>query len=288
MDRSAWDDAFARYRQTPQFNALKPTMDLGEFKRIYFWEWLHRLWGRLVGVAFAVPFAVFLARGELRGHGARLAALLVAGGLQGALGWYMVASGLSERVYVSHLRLAAHFIVALGLFATLVWHGLALAGRGDGRAGARADAPSPSAAAATLALGAALGAQFVLGALSAGLKSALAAPTWPTLNGRWAVSLAGDFWNRPLAVQFAHRAVAVALLLGTIAWWRAARRRAPREAALVAGLMGFQALLGVLVVLRAPLTGELLLFGALHQGCAVALAAALTAAALRLKVAPAT
>ncbi len=278
-NEAAWLDAFGKYKQIPQFEAVHAQMQLGAFKFIYFWEWMHRLWGRLLGFAFAIPLGVFLARGWLRGLWPRFVILLLVGGLQGALGWYMVTSGLSTLIYVSHIRLALHFIVAIALFAALVWNGLDLrsAGRSNSDAGAFR---------CTVALSGLLAVQLVLGALTAGLKAALAAVTWPTVNGFWWIPVSGDWWNQALSVQFLHRCVAYTLAVASVFWWLRCRRLLRWEATAVLAIVGFQVVLGIATVLRAPFAGALLLYGTLHQATAVALVALLTAASVALAPAP--
>ncbi|MGH7034822.1 MAG: COX15/CtaA family protein [Stellaceae bacterium] len=127
LNAADWNDAFARYRAIPQYLAVHPDMTLAQFKSIYFWEYFHRLWGRLIGVAFLVPFLYFLARGMVtRALAPKLAALFVLGGLQGALGWYMVESGLANRIEVSQYRLAAHLAMAVIIYLAMLWVALDL------------------------------------------------------------------------------------------------------------------------------------------------------------------
>ena len=122
LSEAAWEDAFSKYKQIPQYQLLNKGMALGEFKFIYAWEWSHRLLGRIIGVVFFVPFVIFWARGAIsRALWPKLAGVFVLGGLQGALGWYMVASGLVDRVSVSQYRLAAHLALAVLLFGLLLW-----------------------------------------------------------------------------------------------------------------------------------------------------------------------
>ena len=117
-----WNKAFAGYRQIPQYQILHRGMVLDEFKHIYFWEWLHRLWGRLIGLVFAMPFIWFLANGRIgRALGIRLAVIFALGGLQGFIGWFMVQSGLAVRTSVSPYRLALHLGFALVIYAAMLW-----------------------------------------------------------------------------------------------------------------------------------------------------------------------
>jgi len=280
LDDAGWAEAFARYQQIPQYIQLKSHLSLEDFRFIYFWEWFHRVWGRLLGVFFGVPLLVFWKRGALRGLQGRLVALLVLGGLQGALGWFMVASGLQDLVYVSHLRLAAHYMLAVFLLAALAWTALGVL------------RPTPSAQStpglrrATAVLLAALAVQLTWGAFIAGLKAALMAPTWPTINGVWVPdALWSELpWQHPLAVHFVHRTLGVGLLLALAAWWWAGRRALGVERHLTLGLVFAQVVLGVVTLLYAPrYAGALLWLGLAHQLVGTALLVALVAAAHTLR-----
>ncbi len=268
-DDAGWAEAFARYQQIPQFKLLKSHLTLDEFKVIYFWEWFHRLWGRLLGVLFVVPLLVFWRQGRLVGLKGRLLALLALGGAQGAMGWIMVASGLQDLVYVSHLRLAAHFMLAAALLAALVWLGLTLRSPPTSAPG---DRPLARLTAALLAL---LAVQLTWGAFMAGLKAALAAPTWPTINGQWVPAGlfggGGWWWNDPLAVHFVHRGLAYALTVGLAVWWWRARAALPRARLVVLGLVLLQVTLGVVTTVQSVVPGRLLWLGVAHQLTGVAL-----------------
>lgn len=280
-DDAGWAEAFTRYQQIPQYVQLKSHLSLEEFRFIYFWEWFHRLWGRLLGVFFGVPFLVFWKRGAVKGLGRQLLALLVLGGLQGVLGWFMVASGLQDLVYVSHLRLAAHLMLALFLLCALVWTGLGVL------------RPMPSARStpglrrATAAVLAVLAVQLTWGAFMAGLKAALIAPTWPTINGLWVPSEVWSElpWQGPLAVHFVHRTLGYALLVAFVGWWAASRKALGLERHLVLGLAMVQVMLGVVALLLAPYAGALLWLGLSHQLVGAALLVALVASAQRLRAA---
>lgn len=282
LDEAAWGEAFAKYQQLPQYVQLKSHLTLEDFKFIYFWEWFHRLWGRLLGVFFAVPSFVFWRRGAITGLWGRLVTLFVLGGLQGALGWFMVMSGLSELVYVSHLRLAAHYLFAVLLLAALVWIGAPLAFPGR----ERTDAPLRRATSVLLGV---LVVQLAWGAFMAGLKAALAAPTWPTINGAWvpAEAFTALPWNHPLAVHFIHRTLAYALLAALGWWWWRARAVLTLERHVVLALVTLQVLLGVFTVLHAPYAQRLLWLGFAHQAVGTLLFAALVWARRTLSAPPA-
>ena len=274
-DDAGWADAFSRYQQIPQYVQLKSHLTLDEFRFIYFWEWFHRLWGRMLGVIFAVPFLFFWRRGEVKGLWRQLLALFVIGGLQGALGWFMVASGLQDLVYVSHLRLAAHLMLALFLLCALVWTGL----------GVLRPAPSPEATPglrkATSVLVGVLAVQLTWGAFMAGLKAALMAPTWPTINGFWVPAAVWSElpWQHPLAVHFIHRTLGYGLLIALGAWWWAGRKALRLERHFVLGLVVLQVSLGVIILLYGTLPGALLWLGLIHQLVGASLLVALVAAA---------
>jgi heme a synthase len=222
-----WAEMFARYRATPQYRLVNYGMTLGDFQFIYWWEWSHRLLGRVVGIAFAIPFVVFLAIRRLPRHLIwRCASLLALGAVQGLVGWWMVQSGLEARVSVAPERLAAHLGLALILFSALIWTGLE-AWFGERGAGAqRRD--GWTLASAVMAIG--VLAQCLLGALVAGNKAGLIDNDWPLMGGAF---VPGDYWrgalwttlaHGPSAVQFNHRLLAYALGLSGLAMAVAAGR----------------------------------------------------------------
>jgi cytochrome c oxidase assembly protein subunit 15 len=275
-DDAGWADAFSKYQQIPQFKLLKSHLTLAEFKTIYFWEWFHRLWGRLLGLFFIVPFVVFWRQRRLEGLKARLLGLLALGGAQGVMGWVMVESGLEDLVYVSHLRLAAHFMLAAVLLAALVWNGLVLLSPPASRPVER-----PLVRFTAMLLGA-LALQLTWGAFMAGLKAALAAPTWPTINGQWVPAGLFDggewWWNDPLAVHFVHRGLAYALVIAIALWWWMTRKALHIERHAVLGLVLAQVVLGVLTTVQSVYAGRLLWFGVAHQLTGLLLMVALVAA----------
>src|SRR5918993_2274031 len=166
-------------------------MDLAQFKQIYFWEWLHRLLGRVIGLAFALPLAWFAIRRAIpSGYGAKLVALLLLGGAQGALGWYMVMSGLADRTDVSHFRLSAHLLLALVIMGALIWVALDLP---------RSRSRLTGLSIATLAI---LFVQLLFGAWVAGLDAGRVANSWPDMHGRFFPD--GVDWSRGVPWALTH------------------------------------------------------------------------------------
>ena len=181
LNDAQWQAEFANYRRIPEYQQLNRGMTLDGFKAIFFWEYLHRLLGRVIGLAFALPLLWFWARRRVPpGYGWRLVALLALGGLQGAIGWWMVASGLSLRTDVSHIRLAVHLTTALVILAGIVWTARDLSVLAHNPL-AR-PAPLRAGAAAALLL---LFAQIVLGAFTAGLDAGYAFSSWPLMGDAW-------------------------------------------------------------------------------------------------------
>ena len=277
MNAADWNAAFEKYRAIPQYAQVNAGMGLAEFQGIFWWEWAHRLLGRLIGAAFALPFAVFLILRQMpRRLIVRCGVLLVLGGLQGLIGWWMVSSGLSERVDVAPERLAVHLGLALAIFMGLIWTGLeAWNGESHSRS------PVGWSRGAAVLLGAVF-VQCLLGGLVAGAKAGFVYTDWPLMNGAF---LAPVEWGRgglaflhdQALVQFNHRIWAYGLLIGgTVyavqAWrWRLAEGLGAAAFAVAAALW-LQALLGIATLMNAtPLW-----LGALHQaGAALVLAAAM-------------
>ena len=270
-----WDKAFAPYQKIPQYTELKRGMSLGEFKTIFRWEWAHRFLGRLISVVFSVPFVGFWVAGYIpRAYLPRLIGLFLLGGLQGAVGWYMVKSGLVDRTDVSQYRLAAHFGTALLILGYTLWllFGLGSEAREDHH-GARLRAPWVA--------GSILGLiflQLLAGALVAGLDAGFGFNTWPLINGAFIPNGLGEAspwylnpFENPLTVQFDHRMLGYSVVAAGFAQlaWLALRRAPPQligSALTLALIASLQALLGVwtlLLVVPIPL-------GLAHQTGAVA------------------
>jgi len=227
LSAEVWQEEFDKYRQIPQYQLVNKGMSLDEFKTIYWWEWGHRFLGRLIGLAFFVPFVWFMATGRLRGRLAWVCAgLFVLGGLQGFMGWYMVASGLTQRVSVSQYRLAAHLGLAFLIFAALVWVAMDIL-RGT------AHQVSRSWVMWTGGLAALVYVQIVLGAFVAGLDAGMIYNTWPFMDGAFIpnglYSGPAAAFEQQLTVQFNHRMVAYLLAVVTVVFcWRVVAARADR------------------------------------------------------------
>ncbi|GLS00125.1 heme A synthase [Brevundimonas denitrificans] len=276
MNADDWNAAFEKYRAIPQYAQVNAGMSLAEFQGIFWWEWAHRLLGRVIGAAFALPFAVFLILRQMpRRLIVRCAVLLALGGLQGLIGWWMVSSGLSERVDVAPERLTVHLGLALAIFMGLIWTGLeAWNGESHSRL------PVGWSRGATVLLGAVF-VQCLLGGLVAGAKAGFVYTDWPLMNGAFLPPVEWSrgglaFLHDQALVQFNHRIWAYGLLIGgTVyavqAWrWRLAEGLGAAAFAVAAALW-LQAGLGIATLMNAtPLW-----LGALHQaGAALVLAAA--------------
>lgn len=218
MNEEAWQEAFALYKQHPEFNAYNSHFTLSDFKSIYFWEWLHRLIGRLIGLVFIVPFFYFLATKQLTASTIKKSiVLLLMGGFQGFLGWYMVKSGLVDRPDVSHFRLAAHLTTAFLTFAATLWVALDLI------------YPDRKKAIPQMRRWLIFGyllliIQIIYGAFIAGLKAGLIHNTWPMMNEgafmHHTVTLLDplyiNFLENPSGIQFVHRILAIVVVLTVV------------------------------------------------------------------------
>ncbi len=223
-----WEKAFDGYKQIAQYKYLNSHFTLDDFKAIFFWEWFHRLWARLLGVVFAIGFVYFLVKKYFdKEMVVPFIILFILGGLQGLIGWIMVDSGLNDNdLYVNHIKLAVHFISALVLLCYTLWFALKLL-------------VPPSSITVnkglhgfTVSIIVLLTIQLIYGAFMAGLKAAPSAPTFPTINGDWVPgSLGVKSWiNDRINVQFFHRQLAYLLLTLIILWFGAASRNAAKSA----------------------------------------------------------
>ncbi len=263
LTEADWLLAFEKYKHIPEYSLVNQGMSLAEFKFIYWWEWAHRFLGRFIGLVMIVPFLVLWLTRRIEPHLVpRLIGLILLGGLQGALGWYMVRSGLVDRVDVSQYRLAAHLTLATVIFGAIVWTVL---GVGD----ARRHRPRTRRGWAVLGLAALVLVQVAAGGFVAGLDAGMGYNTWPLMDGQlvpkgllvmepaWR-----NFFENAMTVQFDHRLIAyiVALCAAVYAW----RVRSPTAVAVIIAV-SFQIVLGIWTLLaQVPLS-----LGLMHQGGAM-------------------
>lgn len=276
LSEAQWQAQFAQYRQIPEYTQVNGPggMTLAEYKFIYFWEWFHRLLGRVIGLAFAVPLAWFWVRRAIPGvYKTRLLALLALGGLQGMFGWFMVRSGLSGQMTdVSHFWLSIHLLTALLTLALLVWTARDLIARAKPGTAAPARLTGTSAAIALV-----LFIQLLLGAWVAGLNAGLASDSWPLMQGRlvpeadWSNGALWALTHDPYLLHFLHRWWAFAALAALLVLARRAKCSGARGAAMaVHAMVGVQMLLGIATVL----SGIALWLAVAHQVTGALLVAA--------------
>ena len=272
LNDAQWAETFGKYRLTPEFRLRNHDMDVEGFKTIFWWEYFHRLLGRLIGVAFLVPFLYFWLRGRLdRPLGWKLAGIFALGGLQGGMGWYMVKSGLVADPQVSQFRLTAHLGLALLIHAAMFWvaHQILRPAPSGAPAGLRR---------AGLAFAAVVFAMALTGGLVAGIRAGFAYNTWPLMNGHWVppeILMIEPWWRNfgynMATVQFVHRTLAIVVLAGAgfLAWRVFATRAAGAQARLAAGTLAavtlLQVALGIATLLMVVPVG----LGTAHQGGAV-------------------
>jgi len=276
LDEAGWQETFGKYKQTPQYRLVNPGMSLDGFKSIFWWEYIHRLLGRLIGAAFLLPLLWFALRGRIaRALAWKFAAIFGLGALQGALGWYMVQSGLVDNPRVSQFRLTAHLGIAFLIYAAMLWIVFDLLFTRAGPVSRRLRRFAFALAALTFVM-------VLSGGLVAGTRAGLAYNTFPLMNGRFVPPeiFALEPWylnfsNNISTVQFNHRLIAWLLaFLVPWFWLRVRREAAPRRARLAAdlllGALALQIALGIATLLLAvpvPLAaahqaGALLVFSA--------------------------
>jgi cytochrome c oxidase assembly protein subunit 15 len=290
LSEADWRAEFAKYQTSSEYQLANKGMSLEAFKRIYWWEWGHRFLGRAIGVAFLLPFLFFLSRGWIEPQLKwRLWGIFALGGLQGAIGWWMVASGLVGRVDVAHERLAVHLSMASLILIALVWTARDI---GPNRTTVAPARRLRYGAATVLVL---LVLQIALGGLVAGLKAGLVYDSWPLIDGAlipdssrllFLAPIWTNFFDNHLTVQFSHRMVAYALvglaLLHAIDCARERSRRYRAGAAAVAATLLVQAVLGILTLLwNVPI-----ILALAHQLVAMVALAIATAHAHDLAAAP--
>jgi cytochrome c oxidase assembly protein subunit 15 len=257
LNEHQWLEEFRKYQQTPQFKLLNADFTLNDFQLIYFWEWLHRFWGRLIGIVFIIPFIIFLIQKRFRHDMIKpLLILFLLGALQGAVGWIMVISGLTgDAVYVRPTKLGLHFVLALILLAYTFWFALQLLVKGENLITA------PALKNFTVIIIGLLFVQFFYGALMAGHKAAPAAPTWPSINGSFippyifkAREGLYSLVENPITIHTVHRLLAYLLFVLIILWTIQAFKRNGtalfRATRILPGVFVFvQLLLGIFTVI---------------------------------------
>jgi cytochrome c oxidase assembly protein subunit 15 len=258
LNEQSWQNAFEQYKTIGQYKHLNFNFTLEDFKFIYFWEWLHRVWGRLIGVVFIIPFIIFILQKKINREMVNpLIILFLLGALQGAVGWIMVKSGLNEENLYCHIRLAVHFITALGLLCYTFWFAMQLLIPSETLF------ISPRLKNFTVWLTALLTLQLIYGAFMAGLKAATFAPTWPTINGSWwpqgmnELSGLRNLTDNPITVQFIHRGLAYFIsILVLIGWFRSKKIQGKSLLSKCSNLLlitvVIQVLLGILTVVHSP------------------------------------
>jgi len=277
LNDQQWNDAFDKYKQIAQYKYLNSSFTLSDFKSIFFWEWFHRLWARLIGVAFLIPFVIFLIQKRFKEEMVRpMIILFLLGALQGLVGWIMVMSGLNEEnLYVSHYRLAIHFIFALGLICYTLWFALELLIPREELV------RKPSLGKFTMWLIAILTLQLIYGAFMAGLKAATYAPTWPGINGNFLPHGGSPssgilkLFDNPITVHFIHRNLAYLLTILIFIWFvRSKKIKATlfhKTSWLPLALVLVQMVLGIFTVLNSPNPRALRWLGVGHQFIAMCL-----------------
>jgi len=265
MSEAHWQELFAKYKTTPQFQLLNFDFTLANFKFIFFWEWFHRLWARSIGLVFAIGFVYFFVKKYFKPTMVKpLVVLFLLGALQGAIGWIMVASGLEgDAVYVKPTRLALHFIFALGLLAYTYWFAISLKANAIQKNNISAEGQTSLIRIRKWAwfILLILFFQLIYGALMAGHKAANVASTWPTINGQWlpaGLTSKDGFLlnavNNTIWVHFVHRGLAY-ILLAIIIYWTLQMRKLNGNAfwakikMLPMWIVFIQVLLGILTVL---------------------------------------
>lgn len=277
LTHDQWLEAFARYQQYPEYLKLRPDMTLAEFKHIFFWEYLHRLIGRTIGVVFAIPFVFFWLKGYFtRPLLKRVLVLAALGGAQGLMGWLMVRSGLVDRPSVSHYRLAAHLVLAFAIAGCCVWFASDLAGRTPLALDA---ATRRSIVVGLRLLGFLAAVQIVWGAFVAGLDAGVILNTFPFMNGSllppngWHLDpVLRNLVDNPVTVQWTHRLLGTTLLTGELIFFARVRRATADPAvrrfnAVWCGLIMLQFVLGVSTLLSHVKTP----IAASHQANAMAI-----------------
>lgn len=273
LNTSEWQAEFEKYKNTDQFRYIHANFTLHDFKSIYFWEWLHRFWARLLGIVFLAGFFYFLLKRKFKNEMIiPMVILFLLGALQGLVGWIMVRSGLvAEKMFVGHIELATHFIAALVLLCYTFWFALSLLISGQNLV------ISPSLKKFAIIIICLLFIQLIYGAFMSGLKAATAAPTWPDINGKMIpdqVNNLSPWWknltDNKISVQFIHRVIAYMLTILVFIWtMKAAKIKSNylfnKTKWMPLFFILVQVVLGILTVIRSPYGDNLICFGLAHQ-----------------------
>jgi len=279
MNDGAWQAEFDKYKVTDQFKYVHQHFSLSEFKFIFFWEWLHRTWARLMGLVFLAGFIYFVAARKFsKGMIRPMIILFLLGGVQGFIGWIMVKSGLvPEKYFVGHVELTTHFIAALGLLCYTLWFALSLLIH------ERQIVTSTKLKNFLLLILTVLFFQLIYGGFMAGLRAAATAPTWPDINGSIIPAtmfelspFSKNLVANPLTIHFIHRGLAYLLVILIGTWWYRSRsipnnKLFSRLRFALLFLVLLQALLGILTLLNATDPDRFVLTGASHQFIAMVL-----------------
>ncbi|UEG50902.1 COX15/CtaA family protein [Ferruginibacter lapsinanis] len=279
MNDVAWQAEFDKYRLTDQFKYVHQNFSLSDFKSIFFWEWFHRVWARLMGVVFFIGFVYFLAKKMFKKEMILpMVILFFLGGIQGAIGWFMVKSGLvPEKYFVGHVELTTHFIAALGLLCYTLWFALSLLVTPQQKL------VNPVLKKWLILILVVLVLQLMYGGFMAGLRAAVTAPTWPDINGYLIPKHLNDetpglknFVYNPIAIHFIHRGLAYLLFVMIVAWWfKSVNIHGQKLFSRLRGaflvLVILQVLLGIFTVLNATHTNRLVVLGVAHQFTAMVL-----------------
>lgn len=284
LNTAQWVEEFNKYKQTDQFRFIHADFSLSDFKHIFFWEWLHRAWARLMGLVFLIGFFYFLIKAQFRQTMIiPFIILFLLGIMQGAIGWIMVKSGLlPEKLFVGHIQLAAHFMAALLLLCYTLWFALSLS------IPKNMLTVSSSLRKMTWIILSILVLQLIYGAFMAGLHAATAAPTWPSINGQWIPDALNNlspgwknFVDNKITIQFIHRGFAYILLILVFAWgYQAFKLNGTalfRKTRLIPVLLILtQVILGIATVIFSPYGNNLVWFGVAHQLVAMLFLIAIT------------
>ena len=277
LNTAQWQAEFAKYKGTDQFRYIHSDFSLSDFKFIFFWEWFHRTWARLMGIVFLIGFFYFLLKKQFKKDMIiPFIILFLLGAVQGTIGWIMVESGLvPQKMFVDHIKLATHFITALVLLCYTFWFALSIS------VPSKMKIINKPLRKITFVIIIVLFFQLIYGAFMAGLHAATAAPTWPTINGQWIPDMMNrlspgwkNFLDNKITIQFIHRGLAYTLFILVIIWWIKAR-----------GIMGstlfiktkfiplllvvLQVILGITTVLLSPYGNNLVWLGVAHQFVAI-------------------